>query len=154
MEDGTAVFPVLLATRAADGSEEGMRFLLMVIDAFSKYAWVEPIKSKTGKAVTDAFEKILKRAKSRKPSNLQTDDGKECHNSTFAALMQQKNIQHFSSSGDTKASIVERFNRTFKEGYIDILRSRTPSAIYRCCQVWSNDTMHHTIALLAWHLIM
>ena len=39
-----------------------MRYLL-VIDAFSKYAWVEPIKSKTGKAVTKAFEKILKCAK-------------------------------------------------------------------------------------------
>lgn len=94
---------------------KGMRYLLMVIDAFSKYAWVEPIKSKTGKAVTEAFEKILKRAKGRKPINLQTDDGKEFHNSTFAALMKQKNIHHFSTSGDTKASIVERFIRTFKE---------------------------------------
>ena len=87
----------------------------MVIDAFSKYAWVEPIKSRTEKAVTEAFEKILKRAKGRTPINLQTDDGKEFHNSTFAALMKQKNIHHFSTSGDTKASIEERFNRTFKE---------------------------------------
>ena len=94
---------------------KGMRYLLMVIDAFSKYAWVEPIKTKTGKAVTEAFEKILKCAKGRKPLNLQTDDGKEFYNSTFAALMKQKNIHHFSTSGDTKASIVERFNRTFKE---------------------------------------
>ena len=94
---------------------KGMRYLLMVIDAFSKYAWVEPIKTETGKAVTEAFEKILKRAKSRKPVNLQTDDGKEFYNSTFAALMKQKDIHHFSTNGDTKASIVERFNRTFKE---------------------------------------
>ena len=62
---------------------KGMRYLLMVIDAFSKYAWVEPIKTKTGKAVTKAFEKILKCAKGRKPLNLQTDDGKEFYNSTF-----------------------------------------------------------------------
>ena len=50
---------------------KGMRYLLMVIDAFSKYAWVEPIKSKTGKAVSEAFEKILKRAR-RKPINPST----------------------------------------------------------------------------------
>lgn len=94
---------------------KGMRYLLMVIDAFSKYAWVEPIKSKTGKAVTEAFEKILKRAKGGKPINAQTDHGKEFYYTTFAALMKQKNIHHFSTSGDTKANIVERFNRTFKE---------------------------------------
>ena len=69
---------------------KGMRYLLMVIDAFSKYAWVEPIKTKMGKAVTEAFEKILKGAKGRKPINVQTDDGKEFYNSTFEALMKQK----------------------------------------------------------------
>ena len=94
---------------------KGMRYLLMVIDAFSKYAWVEPIKTKTGKAVTEAFEKILKRSQGRQPQNLQTDDGKEFYNNHFQALMKRKNIHHFSTSGDTKASIVERFNRTLKE---------------------------------------
>jgi len=127
---------------------KGMRYLLMVIDAFSKYAWVEPIKTKTGKAVTEAFEKILKRAKGRKPINVQTDDGKEFYNSTFAALMKQKNIHHFSTSGDTKASIVERFNRTFKErlyryftvkntlGYLPVLPDLVKGY---------NASYHHTI---------
>ena len=36
-----------------------------MVDVFSKYAWVEPIKNKTGQAVTTAFEKILKQG--RKP---------------------------------------------------------------------------------------
>lgn len=94
---------------------KGYRYLLTVVDAFSKYAWVEPVKNKTGKAVTEAFETILKRAKGRKPLKLQTDDGKEYYNKTFAELMKRKDIQHFSTSGDTKASIVERFNRTLKE---------------------------------------
>jgi len=129
---------------------KGMRYLLMVIDAFSKYAWVEPIKTKTGKAVTEAFEKILKRAKGRKPINVQTDDGKEFYNSTFAALMKQKNIHHFSTSGDTKASIVERFNRTFKErlyryftvkntlGYLPVLPDLVKGY---------NASYHHTIGM-------
>ena len=83
----------------------GYRYLLMVVDVLSKHAWVQPVKSKTGKAVTDAFEKILKGG--RKPINLQTDDGKEFYNKIFQNLMKRKGIHHFSTSGDTKASVVE-----------------------------------------------
>ena len=94
-------------------ANRGYRYLLTVVDVFSKYAWVEPVKSKTGKAVTAAFEKILKHG--RTPRRLQTDDGKEFYNKTFQALMKRQDIVHFSTSGDTKASVVERFNRTLKE---------------------------------------
>ena len=88
--------------------------------------------------------------KGRKPLNLQTDDGKEFYNSTFAALMKQKNIHHLSTSGDTKASIVERSNSTFKErlyryftvkktlGYLPVL----PDLVKGC-----NASYHHTIGM-------
>ena len=89
----------------------GYRYLLTVVDVFSKHAWVQPVK--TGQAVTDAFAKILKGG--RKPTNLQTDDGKEFYKKTFKPLMKRKDIHHFSTSGDTKASVVERFNRTLKQ---------------------------------------
>ena len=68
-------------------------------------AWVEPIKTKTGQAVIDAFEKILKQG--RRPIQLQTDSGREFYNKTFAQLLKSYNIHHFSTSGDTKASVVE-----------------------------------------------
>ena len=80
---------------------------------FSKHAWVEPIKNKTGQVVTAAFEKILKQG--RTPINLQSDDGKEFFNKTFKGLLTRKGIHQFSTSGDTKASVVERFNRTLKQ---------------------------------------
>ena len=105
-------------------SNRGYRYLLTVVDVFSNYAWVEPVKTKTGKAVTEAFEKILKRSQGRQPQNLQTDNGKEFYNKHFQALMKQKNIHHFSTSRDTKASVVERFNHTLKERFIVILPSR------------------------------
>ena len=62
----------------------GYRYLLTVVDVFSKHAWVQPVKNKTGQAVTAAFEKILKEG--RKPINLQTDDGKEFYNKTFQSV--------------------------------------------------------------------
>ena len=74
---------------------------------------MEPIKNKTGQAVTAAFEKILKQG--RTPINLQSDDGKEFFNKTFKGLLTRKGIHQFSTSGDTKASVVERFNRTLKQ---------------------------------------
>ena len=93
----------------------GYRYLLTVVDVFSKHTWVEPVKNKTGKTVTDAMTKILKRSEGRKPLNLQTDDGKEFYNKTFRELMKRKDIHHFSTSGDTKSSVIEPFNRTLKQ---------------------------------------
>jgi len=86
-----------------------------VVDVLSKYAWVEPLKDKTGKAVTAAFERILKRAKGRRPLRLQTDAGKEFYNRVFQSWLTGKKIHHFSTKEDTKASVVERLNRTLKE---------------------------------------
>ena len=62
-----------------------------------------------------AFKKSLKHSGRRQPVKLQMDDGKEFNNKTFPALMKRKGIHHFSTSGDTKASVVERFNRTLKK---------------------------------------
>ena len=70
----------------------GYHYLLTVVDVFSKYAWIQLVKNKTGQAVTAAFE-ILKEG--RKPINLQTDDAKEFYNKTFQALMKRKGIHHF-----------------------------------------------------------
>lgn len=75
--------------------------------------WVQPMKNETGQALTEAFEKILKGG--RKPINLQTDDGKEFYNKAFQDLTKRKDIHHFSTSRDTKASVVEWFNRTLKQ---------------------------------------
>ena len=50
---------------------KGIKYLLTCIDIFSKYAWVEPLKSKTGKALVEAFDHILQ--SDQKPLILQTD---------------------------------------------------------------------------------
>ena len=39
--------------------KKGFRFLLFVVDIFSKYAWVVPLKDKKGDSIVDAFQKIL-----------------------------------------------------------------------------------------------
>ena len=48
---------------------KGFGFLLCVIDIFSKYAWVVPLKDKKGISIVNAFQKILKESK-RKPNKI------------------------------------------------------------------------------------
>jgi len=86
--------------------------MLTVIDTFSKFAWVVPLKSKTAKEVTAAMSYIFNQG--RLPKNLQTDNGKEFYNNQFSSLMQRHNINHYSTFSTLKASIIERFNRTLK----------------------------------------
>ena len=45
----------LIEVQTLSKQNKGYRYILVVIDAFSKYAWARPIKKKTGKDVTDAF---------------------------------------------------------------------------------------------------
>ena len=49
--------------------KRGIRYLLCVIDLFSKYAWVVPLKDKTGVTITNAFQCILKKS-NRKPNKI------------------------------------------------------------------------------------
>jgi len=91
----------------------GIRYLLTVLDVLSKYAWVQPLKAKTGVALVKAFHKILKQG--RQPNRLQTDRGTEFYNLTFQRWLKDQRIPDFSTEGDAKASVVERFNRTSKE---------------------------------------
>ena len=48
---------------------KGFRFLLCVIDIFSKYAWVVPLKDKKDVSIADAFQKLLDDS-NRKPSKI------------------------------------------------------------------------------------
>lgn len=91
------------------------KYILTVINAFSKYGWAVPLKNKTGKEVTRAMETILLDKRNNIPKNLQTDNGTEFYNADFKNLMTRYGINHYSTFSNLKSSIVERFNRTLKE---------------------------------------
>ena len=103
----------LIETQNIAKENQGIRYLLTVIDILSKYAWVQPLKDKKGPTVVKAFSKILEEG--RKPLKLQTDKGKEFYNKDMTQWLKENNIVHFSTGGDAKAAVVERFNRTLKE---------------------------------------
>ena len=120
---------------------DGYRYLLVCIDVFSKYAWVVPLKNKTGPSLVEALKIIF--TSGRKPEKIITDQGTEFFNGHFKALLKDEDIE-------TKASIVERLIRTLKTRmwryftakktvrYIDIL----PDLVYSY-----NHTVHRSIKM-------
>ena len=90
----------------------GYKYLLTCIDVLSKYAWVVQLKTKTGSSLVAAFKKIFQQG--RKPEALQTDVGTEFKKRPFQTFLKSHNVRHFVTYNETKAQIVERFNRTLK----------------------------------------
>ena len=90
----------------------GYTFLLSVIDVFSKRGWMIPLKSKSGQSLVKAFQSILKDG--RVPYKVHSDKGTEFTNKLFQKLLADNDIAFYTTHNETKASVVERFNRTIK----------------------------------------
>ena len=122
---------------------QGFRYLLLVIDIFSKYGWIIPLKNKEGKTVASALKTIFKE---RKPEKMWLDKGKEFYNKDVKGL-----IELYSTENEEKSSVVERWIRTMKEKmwkyftdnntnvYIDIL----PDLVK-----YYNNTKHSSIKMI------
>ena len=92
---------------------KGVKYLLMVIDVFSKYGWIEPLKDKKTESVSLAFDTIFKKSK-RKPEKLWTDKGSEFISKHFKDFLKRHSITLYHSQNEEKSSIVERWNKTMK----------------------------------------
>ena len=78
---------------------KGFRFLLSVIDIFSKYAWVVRLKDKKGASIVNAFQSIFKKS-NRKPNKIWVDKGSEFYNNSFKKWLQDNDIAMYSTHND------------------------------------------------------
>ena len=92
---------------------KGFRFLLCVIDIFSKYAWVIPIKDKKGVIVVNAFQKILDNSK-RKPNKIWVDKSSKFYNNSLKKWINDNGIKMYSTNNEGKFVVAERFIRKLK----------------------------------------
>ena len=92
---------------------KGFRFLLCIIDIYSKYAWGVPLKNKKGISIVNAFQKILKES-DRKPNITWVDKGSEFYNNSFKKRLGDNDIEMYSTNNEGKSVITERFIRTLK----------------------------------------
>ena len=89
------------------------RFLLCVINIFSKYAWVITLKDKKGISIVDTFQKILDKS-GRKPNKIWVDKGSEFYNNSFEKWLKDNDIGMYSINNEGKSVFAERFIRTLK----------------------------------------
>ena len=125
----------------------GYAYVMVGIDVFSRFAFAQPLKNKTGEAVTEAFKTMtLKRA----PMYLHSDKGKEFLNSTFQKYLKHQGISFFTGEDDNiKCALAKRMNATLQGkmwkyldhaktcNYVDVLQDVIHSY---------NHTFHTTLA--------
>ena len=117
-------------------NNKGYRYVLVIIDNFSKYGWTVPLKNKNAQTIKDSFENILISSK-RKPNLIETDRGKEIYIIILQDFLNKNNIKLYSRNSSYGAVFAERFNRTigdllrkivFEQGdakWVDILPTIT-----------------------------
>ena len=76
---------------------KGIRFLLCVIDIFSKYAWVVPLKDKKGVSIATEFQSTLKQS-NRKPNKIWVDKDSEFYNASFKKWLRDNDIDMYSTN--------------------------------------------------------
>ena len=127
---------------------DGVRFVLLHIDDFSRFIRTVPLKSKTGKDVARALETIFRDG--GKTDSLRCDKGKEWNNKIVQKLLKEEGIKFFHTNNETKASIAERAIRTVKSVYF---KHMTQHQTFRYIDIIDdvtnayNHRYHHTIKM-------
>ena len=121
---------------------------LCVIDIFSKYAWVIPLKDKKGITTTNAFQKILDES-IRKPNKIWVDKGGEIYNRSMISFLQSNDIEVYLDE-EGKSVIAERFIRTLKNKINKYMTSVSKNVnidkLYYIVNKY-NTTYHRTITM-------
>ena len=132
---------------------EGFRSLLCVIDIFSKYAWVVPLKDEKDISIVNAFHSILKNSmklhSNRKPYKMWVDKGSEFYINSFKKWLQD-NIVMYSTDNEGKSIVSERFIRTLKNKIYKYMTSISKNVyIDKLDDIVNeyNNTYHRTIKM-------
>lgn len=111
---------------------QNYKYILAIIDIFSKFAYTLPVKSKNGEEIAQTLETLLSKLKVM-PRKIHSDQGREFFNKHVSKVLKKYDIKLYHTFSSMKAYICERFIRTFKRllymnmkfrgslNYIDIL---------------------------------
>ena len=128
---------------------KGIKYLLCVIDLFSKYAFVVPLKDKKGISIVNAFDKIIKQY-NRKPNKIWVDQGSEFYNRDFKKWLSDNNIIMYSTYNEGKSVVTGRFIRTLKNKLYKHMTTTSKNVYYNVLDDVVgkyNNTKHSTIKM-------
>ena len=127
----------------------GYKFILCIIDVFSKFAWCVPLKNKSATTVLNAVTDVVKKS-DRIPEKIWVDRGSEFYNKDFQKWAKSNDITIYSTYGESKSVVVERFIRTLKEmitQFFTSTNSRDWVKILPKVMNTYNNRVHRTIGM-------
>lgn len=104
------------------------KYILCVIDCFTKYVWARALTNKSAPNVTRAFQSILEES-GQIPLAMNMDRGREFDAKVFQNYLKKMNIKQYFpyTQMPSKASIIERSLKTIKQRIFKYLTSRGPT---------------------------
>ena len=126
-----------------------IKYLLCVIDLYSKYTFVIPVKDKKGISIVNAFDKIIKQSE-RKPNKIWVDQGSEFYNNNLKKWLSDNNIIMYSTCNEGKSVVAERFIRTLKNKLYKHMTATGKNVYYNVLHDIVNEynnTKHSTIKM-------
>ena len=93
-------------------NNRGYRYVLFIIDNFSKFGWTVPLKNKNAQTIKDSFFLINSKTK---PNLIESDRGRELYNNIFKDFLNTNNIKLYSRNSSFGSVFAERFNRTIRD---------------------------------------
>lgn len=136
---------ILVLPNDKPGLNRHYKYLLGVIDLFSRYVWVRLLRKKTATATAEAFRSIL--AQGRRCEVLRGDAGLEFIGAPFKNMLQEENIPYITAYGHLKANYIERWFKTFQQKLYRYMYKNNTSSFVDVVQdvVRSyNNTVHGT----------
>ena len=130
-------------------SNSGYKYFLTVIDIFSKYGWIVPLKTKSGKEIAMAFHKLFTSTNAH-PSRLWTAKGTEFYNQRLKRVLAANNVTLYCTGYEEKSSVVERCNRTMENitwKYFTANKTQKYIAVLPSMVEKYNNTYHRSIKL-------
>ena len=100
---------------------DGYKWIITIIDTFSKKAWAFKMRRKSGSSIVEVMTPFLR---INTPQKIQFDQGTEFYNKLFLNLLKKHKVHHYSVYSEQKSAIIERFNRTLKERMFKYFTSR------------------------------
>ena len=95
---------------------KGIRFLVCVIDIYSKYTWVIPLKHKRGIIIINTFQETLKES-NRKLIKIWVNKGSEFYDESMKSWLEKNDIEMYSTHNEGKSVTAERFTRNLKNKF-------------------------------------
>ena len=127
---------------------KGIKYLLCVIDLYSKYAFVIPLKDEKGISIVNVFNKIIKQS-NRKPNKIWVDQGGEFYNNVYEKWLSDNDINMYSTYNEGKSVVAEIFIRTLKNKLYKHMTATGKNVYYVLDDVVNkyNNTKHSTIKM-------